>query len=383
MTAELAPLPSKPAVAAPAPPLAMLCELSHRCPLQCPYCSNPTNLDAGSTEIDTATWTRVFNEAAQMGVLQVHLSGGEPTARKDLPELMRAASDAGLYTNLITSGVLLDEAKLAILVDAGLNHVQLSMQDVEAPNADRIGGYAGGHAKKLELARGVVEAGVPLTINFVVHRQNLDSLERMIEMCIEFGAQRLEVAHVQYYGWALANRASLMPTREQLERATEIVDAARIRLKGVLMIDYVVPDYYAHRPKSCMGGWGRQFLNVTPAGKVLPCHAAESLTGFDFPNVMDHSLADIWANSEVFQRFRGTAWMPEPCRSCDRKEIDWGGCRCQAFALTGDAARVDPACQLSPDHALLDVAQIESGSEPPPYIYRRIGGLPGAPVKVG
>jgi pyrroloquinoline quinone biosynthesis protein E len=367
-------LETRPAVA-PAPPLALLAELSHRCPLQCPYCSNPTALDAGGTEIDTATWIRVFQEAARMGVLQVHMSGGEPTARKDLPEIMKGASDAGLYTNLITSGVLLDREKLKVLVDNGLNHVQLSFQDVDPKNGDRIGGYQGGHAKKLEVAKLVTEAELPLTLNFVVHRQNLDNLTKMIEMSVEYGAQRMEVAHVQYYGWALANRAALMPTREQLERATEIVDEARVRLKGVLMIDYVVPDYYAHRPKSCMGGWGRQFLNVTPSGKVLPCHAAESLEGFNFPNVMDHSLADIWARAEAFNRFRGTDWMPEPCQSCDRKEIDWGGCRCQAFALTGDAGRTDPACKLAPDHALLEVASVESSAEPPPFIYRRIGGL--------
>jgi PqqA peptide cyclase len=362
----------------PEPPLALLAELSHRCPLQCPYCSNPLELERGSSEIDTATWQRVLSEAAALGVLQVHFSGGEPTVRRDLADLVRHASEVGLYSNLITSGVLTHPAQFDALVEAGLEHVQLSIQDADAANGDRIAGLAGAQAKKRAFAALVRQAGLPLTINAVVHRQNLENLPRMIDLAVELGAARMEVAHVQYYGWALLNRDALLPTREQLDQATAAVEAARIRLKGVLMIDYVVPDYYAHRPKACMGGWGRRFLNVSPAGKVLPCHAAESLPGFDFPSVHEASLADIWYEAEAFQHYRGTDWMPLPCRSCDRREIDWGGCRCQAFALTGDAGRVDPACALSPDHHLLDVALRQAQAPDPTLVYRRIGGVPAA-----
>ncbi len=362
----------------PEPPLALLAELSHRCPLQCPYCSNPLELERGSGEIDTATWQRVLSEAAALGVLQVHFSGGEPTVRRDLAALVRHASSVGLYSNLITSGVLTHPAQFDALVEAGLEHVQLSIQDADAANGDRIAGLAGAQAKKRAFAALVRQAGLPLTINAVVHRQNLENLPRMIDLAVELGAARMEVAHVQYYGWALVNRDALLPTREQLDAATATVEAARSRLKGVLMIDYVVPDYYAHRPKACMGGWGRRFLNVTPAGKVLPCHAAERLPGFDFPSVHESSLADIWYDAEAFQRYRGTDWMRQPCRSCERREIDWGGCRCQAFALTGDAGRVDPACALSPDHHLLDVARRQAQAPDPALVYRRIGGVPAA-----
>jgi pyrroloquinoline quinone biosynthesis protein E len=366
----------------PEPPLALLAELSHRCPLQCPYCSNPLELERGSSEVDTATWQRVLSEAAALGILQVHFSGGEPTVRRDLPELVRHASKVGLYSNLITSGVLTHLAHFYALVEAGLEHVQLSIQDADPANGDRIAGLAGAQAKKRAFAALVRHAGLPLTINAVVHRQNLENLPRMIELAVELGAARMEVAHVQYYGWALVNRDALLPTRAQLDAATETVNEARARLKGVLVIDYVVPDYYARRPKACMGGWGRRFLNVTPAGKVLPCHAAESLPGFDFPSVQQSSLADIWYGAEAFQRYRGTDWMPLPCRDCERREIDWGGCRCQAFALTGDAGRVDPACALSPDHHLLDVARRQAEAPDPGLVYRRIGGAPAAPVAV-
>ncbi|MFQ5774393.1 MAG: pyrroloquinoline quinone biosynthesis protein PqqE [Kiloniellaceae bacterium] len=354
-----------------APPLAILAEITHRCPLQCPYCSNPLELERAGGELDTATWLRVLREAAELGVLQVHFSGGEPTVRKDLKELVAGAAEAGLYTNLITAGVLLDQAGFERLVEAGLDHVQLSVQDSEAANADRIGRFSGGHGRKLAFAGWVRAAGLPLTLNAPVHRQNLEHLERIIELAIALGARRLEVAHVQYYGWAYRNRAALMPTRAQLERASEVVEAARERLEGVLVFDYVVPDYYARRPKACMGGWARRFLNVTPVGKILPCHAAETIPGLEFDNVRDRPLADIWRTSEAFERFRGTDWMPEPCRSCERKEIDWGGCRCQALAITGEAAATDPACELSPHHAsLLALAETDSQRAPPPFAYR-------------
>jgi pyrroloquinoline quinone biosynthesis protein E len=355
------------------PPLALLAEVTHRCPLQCPYCSNPVNLRGASGELTTAEWREVLNQAADIGVLQVHFSGGEPTARSDLPDLVRHAVSVGLYSNLITSGIPLDQRRVDALAEAGLDHVQISFQDAADVNGDRIAGMAGAQKKKREVSALVRRAGLPLTINLVVHRQNLQCLPDMLDMAVELGAARIEVAHVQYYGWALANRDALLPTRIQLDKATEEVEAARKRLAGVVVIDYVVPDYYAHLPKSCMGGWGRRFLTVTPTGLVLPCHAAESLPGFDFPSVRDWSLAEIWRSSDAFNRFRGTAWMPEPCASCDRREIDWGGCRCQAFALTGNAAATDPACGRSADHGMLDVAVREAGGEPPEFIYRRIG----------
>jgi pyrroloquinoline quinone biosynthesis protein E len=343
-------------VSAVPPPLALLAELTHRCPLQCPYCSNPLALERASAELSTDEWKRVFDEAAALGVLQVHLSGGEPMARRDLAELVRHAAQAGLYTNLITSGVMLTRDSLDALVEAGVDHVQLSFQDSETESAERIGGYAGAQAKKLEAARLVREAGLPLTTNFVVHRQNLERLEAMIDLAASLGSGRMEVAHAQYYGWGLLNRDALLPTRVQLDRATETVEAARARFKGAMVIDYVIPDYHAMRPKACMSGWGRRFINVSPAGRVLPCHAAETLPGIAIPSVREASLTGIWAESELFNLFRGTDWMPEPCRGCERREIDWGGCRCQALALTGDAAAVDPACALSPDHGALALA---------------------------
>jgi len=354
-----------------APPLALLAELTHRCPLQCPYCSNPLALDRARDELETETWLRVLTEAAALGCLQVHFSGGEPTARRDLETLVKQAADCGLYANLITSGVLLDEARLARLVDAGLEHVQLSFQDSHDAGADRIAGFAG-HRKKVDIAGKIRATGLPLTANFVVHRQNLANLESMIALGTALGAERIEIAHVQYYGWALRNRAALIPTRDELADATALVERERARLAGKVVIDYVVPDYYAKRPKACMGGWGRRFLNISPSGKVLPCHAAESIPDLVFENVRERSLAAIWENSDAFNRFRGTVWMREPCRSCERAEIDWGGCRCQAFALTASAANTDPACALSPDHGRInELAAAESAGPAPPLIYRR------------
>jgi pyrroloquinoline quinone biosynthesis protein E len=356
------------------PPLALLAELTHRCPLQCPYCSNPLALEKAANEMPTADWLRAIDEAAELGCLQVHFSGGEPTVRRDLEQLVAGATAAGLYTNLITSGVALNAERLASLIAAGLEHVQLSFQDSDAEIGERIGGYEGAHARKLATAKLVRDAGLPLTANFVVHRQNMHHLREMLEMAVAIGAHRAEIANVQYYGWALKNRAALMPSRDQLEEMTALVATARQRLEGVLVIDYVVPDYYARRPKSCMGGWGRRFLNISPSGKVLPCHAAESLDGMAFDNVRQRSLVDIWRDSEAFNRFRGTEWMPEPCRSCDRKEIDWGGCRCQAFAITGDAGKTDPACGLSEDHArLVELAAGEAEAAADGFIYRRYG----------
>ena len=357
----------------PAPPLAILFELTHRCPLQCPYCSNPKLLERASAELDTTTLLRVIEEAADLGVLQVHFSGGEPMARKDLSELIRHAAKHDLYSNLITSAVMLDATRVTELKDAGLNHVQISFQDASAANANRIGGFPGGHERKLAAAEAVRKSGLALTLNFVVHRQNAENIGAMLALGEELGAGRLEIAHVQYYGWALANRAALLPSRDQLRAITAVVEAERARLKGRITIDYVVPDYYAIRPKACMAGWARRFMNISPSGKALPCHAAETLTGLEFPSVREYSLAHIWCESVAFQKFRGTEWMTGPCRECARREIDWGGCRCQAFALTGDASRTDPACSLSPDHEVLVAAIRETEIVPPPFVYRRFG----------
>ncbi|HET6619985.1 MAG TPA: pyrroloquinoline quinone biosynthesis protein PqqE [Dongiaceae bacterium] len=355
------------------PPLAALLELTHRCPLQCPYCSNPLELERAKGELSTAEWMRVLDEAAELGVLQVHFSGGEPAVRRDLPDLVAHARRAGLYSNLITSGVTLDEPRVARLAQAGLDHVQLSMQDVDHQTAAHIANYPGVQGKKLAFARMVRAAGLPLTINAVVNRHNVVRVERMIDLAVALGAARVEVAHVQYYGWAIRNRAALMPTLEQVQEATARVEAARERLRGSIVIDYVLPDYYARQPKACMGGWGRQFLNITPSGEVLPCHAAQTISGLAFESVRHKALAEIWAASEAFERFRGTGWMPEPCRSCDQREVDWGGCRCQALAITGTAVAADPACALSERHGTLRALADSASSEPAPaFTYRRM-----------
>ncbi|KDM68629.1 pyrroloquinoline quinone biosynthesis protein PqqE [Acidiphilium sp. JA12-A1] len=370
---DLAPATVNAARHAPAPPLAMLMELTHRCPLKCPYCSNPLAMDRARDEMSTETWKRVISEAAALGALQGHFSGGEPMVRDDLVELVRHAHREGLYTNLITSAVLLDKRRMDELAEAGLDHVQISFQGSETALADHIAGLRHAHVKKLAAARLVRGAGLALTVNAVMHRRNLHQLPAMLDLAVEAGAQRIEVAHVQYYGWALKNRAALIPTRAQLDEATRIVEVARQKLEGVLNIDYVVPDYYASRPKACMGGWARRFFNVTPSGKVLPCHAAETIGHLHFETVQEKSLAEIWAHSEAFNVYRGTEWMPEPCKGCDRAEIDWGGCRCQALALTGDAAATDPACGLSPHHAMMkELAVAESAAGAEDFAYRMI-----------
>lgn len=358
----------------PPAPLGLLAELTHRCPLRCPYCSNPLELERRSAELDTETWQRVFSEAAALGVLQIHLSGGEPTARRDLPQILRHAVAAGLYTNLITAGVDVARERLEVLAEAGLDHVQLSFQGAEAATTDRVAGLPGAHARKRAFAAEVHRLGLPLTVNAVIHRANIEQVPAFLELALELGARRIEIAHAQYYGWALRNRGALMPRREQVLEAARVVEAARERLKGRLVIDAVVPDYYARYPKACMNGWGRQSLNVTPSGRVLPCHAAETIPGLEFWNVRDHGLAEIWYESPAFQAFRGTAWMPELCRTCDRAEIDWGGCRCQALAIAGDAAATDPACHKSPLHGrLLALAEAEAEASVQDYDYRRFG----------
>lgn len=345
----------------PAAPLAMLMELTHRCPLRCAYCSNPLALTPTSAELPTAAWKAALDEAAQLGMLQVHFSGGEPMARADLIELVRHATARGLYSNLITSGLLLDAHKLAELVDAGLSHVQLSFQDLDEDGAQWVSGYAGGVAKKREVAERVLASGLALTLNFVMTRHNVSRLSAMLDYAESLGVGRVEVANTQYYGWGLKNRAALIPTREQLDEMNSLVAERRARCKGRMVIDYVIPDYYARRPKACMGGWGQRFINVMPDGSILPCHAAQTIGHLQFPRFPDSSLSAAWYEHPGFAAYRGTDWMPDPCGSCDHKEQDWGGCRCQALALAGDAGTLDPVCELSPQHVqVVNMAMRES-----------------------
>jgi len=332
----------------------MLAELTYACPLHCPYCSNPLNLADYSDELTTAEWQRVFAEARDLGVLQLHLSGGEPLVRRDLVELVARAHELGMYTNLITSGIGFTPRRAEQLRDAGLDHVQISIQADESALSDLIAGTPS-FERKLAAARLVKELGWPLTLNVVLHRYNIDRIDRILDLAESLGADRIELANTQYYGWAWRNRAALLPSKVQLDRAESVVRAARERLGGRMEIIYVIPDYYSQYPKPCMGGWGRRQLTVLPNGDVLPCPAAHMLS-LPRASVREHSLSWIWEESPLFQRFRGTEWMPEPCRSCDRRTIDFGGCRCQAFLLTGDAARTDPVCHLSPDHWLVEEA---------------------------
>ena len=347
-------------------PLALIAELTHRCPLHCVYCSNPLQLAGTESELSTEQWTSVFRQSGKLGMLHAHFTGGEPLARQDLTELIAAARAAGLYTNLITSGIGLGEQRLAALVAAGLDHIQISFQDSREDSANWIAGTKA-HAHKIELShmirRRVDGKRLAFTVNLVVHRQNLDHLEEMIAFIEQLNPDRVEIAHTQYYGWALANRAALMPTRAQIDAAVEIVAAAEKRMAGRVRIDSVVPDYYAKYPKACMGGWGRRLMLINPAGTVLPCHAAEVIPGMAFENVGEKTLEWIWRESTSFCRFRGEDWMPEPCRSCDRRTEDFGGCRCQAFLLAADATVTDPACSLAPAHGIVEAAVREANSD--------------------
>ena len=361
-------------------PLGLLAELTHRCPLACPYCSNPLALDPRRSELDTATWLRVLAEAAALGVLQVHLSGGEPLARRDLEALVAQCARMGLYSNLITSGIGLSDARMSALAEAGLDHVQLSIQDVEPQSADHIAGYPGALARKRDAAARVVARGLPLTVNAVIHRANVARAGAMVELAITLGARRVEIAHAQYYGWAAVNRDALMPSRAEAERAVAEIERLKTVHAGTIVIDHVAPDFHARYPKACMGGWARKTLNVTPSGKVLPCHAAESLPGLAFPHVGEASLEEIWWESPAFQRYRGVEWMREPCRSCARKSVDFGGCRCQAFALTGDARNADPVCVLSPHHEVAAAVSANASSDAATedYIFRDVPAHPAA-----
>ena len=336
-------------------PTTLLAELTHRCPLRCPYCSNPLELVRASTELATADWIRVFTEARALGVLQLGLSGGEPLLRRDLEEMIAHARSLGLYTTLVTSGIGLDARRAAALREAGLDHVQISLQAADESTSDRVAG-ARAWTRKLEAAQHVVREGFAFTINAVIHHDTVDQVAAIADLAAAHGADRLELANVQYYGWALANRDRLLPTPGQLASAQEAADAAATRYAGRMQVLYVLPDYYQSTPKPCMGGWGAVYLVVAPDGRVLPCHAAWQIDGLVFPSVRSHALSWIWQESPAFTAFRGTGWMRDPCRTCAWKERDHGGCRCQAFALTGDARNADPVCVLSPHRGIIDAA---------------------------
>jgi PqqA peptide cyclase len=345
-------------------PLALVAELTHRCPLHCVYCSNPLSLTKRENELDTAAWVRILREAAALGVLQVDFTGGEPLARPDLLDLVRAAREAGLYASLITSGLPLDEKRLDDLVAAGLDHLQLSFQGAQAESASKASGTTT-HAQKLTVARWVKARRIGFTLNFVIHRENLSELPEMVQLAEDLQPQRVEFAHVQYYGWALQNRARLLPTRTQLDESLRIIDEAKEKLRGRIRVEYVVPDYYGRFPKACMGGWGRKVLLIKPNGDVLPCHAADVLPGLKFENAAHNSLREIWYQSDAFQKYRGDEWMHEPCRTCDHRAQDFGGCRCQAFLLANDATDADPVCSLSRHRPLVDeiLASVAAASQ--------------------
>ncbi|MCP5081287.1 MAG: pyrroloquinoline quinone biosynthesis protein PqqE [Alphaproteobacteria bacterium] len=358
---------------APGPPIGILAELTHRCPLQCPYCSNPVELLKANRELSTETWIDILNQAADLGVLQVHLSGGEPTLRQDLEQLVSALSSRSVYTNLITAGINLSKARIQALKDAGLDHVQLSIQGATPEVTELIGKHKKGFAQKMQTAEHVRACGLPLTVNAPIHRHNIHQVADFIELALALDADRLEIANVQYYGWAYLNRAALLPALEDVERQVEIVEKARDRLKGILNFDFVTPDYYADYPKPCMGGWAKDAFVIVPDGTVLPCHAAQTISGLSFENAAETPLTEIWETSPTFEKYRGFDWMSETCKSCPRKELDHGGCRCQAFAVTGDAAETDPACILSPHHdKLRNVAVTASAEAPDDFSYRRL-----------
>jgi pyrroloquinoline quinone biosynthesis protein E len=332
-------------------------------------------LDARARELSTETWSRVFREAAELGVLQADFTGGEPLARPDILDLVSAARGAGLYVNLISSGLPLDEARLEKLVAAGLDHFQLSFQGANAETAQEISGSTT-HAQKLRVLGWLARHRLAVTLNFVIHGRNIEQIEEMLAIAENSSATRVEFANVQYYGWAFENRRKLLPTREQLDASLVKLKSAQERLRGKLRIESVVPDYYAKFPKACMGGWGRKLMLIAPGGEVLPCHAARVIPGLAFENVAARSLREIWEGSEAFQKFRGEEWMQEPCRSCDRREADFGGCRCQAMLLAGDAAATDPVCSLSPNREKVDAVLAESDkalrptARMPDWVYR-------------
>jgi PqqA peptide cyclase len=352
-------------------PTTLLAELTHRCPLHCPYCSNPIDLARSKAELSTSDWMRVFTEARALGALQLGLSGGEPLIRRDLEELVTHAHSLGFYQTLVTSAVGLTRERTVKLKAAGLEHVQISIQDSDKEIAEKIAGTRSWDAK-LQAAKWIKELDFAFTVNVVLHRANLDHLEELIDLAGALGADRIELANTQYYGWAVLNRESLMPTRAQIERSEAIVDRAVEKYRGKMQIIYVLPDYYSEFPKPCQGGWGNFYLVVAPDGRTMPCHAASQITTLTFDNVRDRSVRWIWEESSAFRAFRGDEWMKEPCRSCPRKHVDFGGCRCQAFALTGDATRTDPVCTLTSDRAIID-SMLDGAPPPVVYAYREMG----------
>jgi pyrroloquinoline quinone biosynthesis protein E len=351
-------------------PLNLIAELTYRCPLQCPYCSNPLGFRDYRESLSAADWGRVFDEAASIGVVHVGLTGGEPSARSDLEEILERAVAADLYPHLVTAGLPLTSERLEGLAGLGLRSVQVSIQDATAAGSDRIAGTRS-FEQKLAICERTVELGMALTLNCVLHRDNLASVPDLIELAQGLKADRLELANTQYHGWALRNRAALMPSRPQLAEASSIVRAAQQRQRdgepGPTML-FVLPDYFSDRPKPCMGGWGRLAMVVDPTGRLLPCHEAGELPGLDFWNVSDHSVRECWNDAPGMQAYRGTEWMPEPCRSCPDRERDFGGCRCQAFRILGDAGLTDPACALAPGHEQIVAARDESS---PTFVPRR------------
>jgi len=336
-------------------PLWLLAELTYACPLQCPYCSNPMDFAKVKSELSTEEWLDVFRQARAMGATQLGLSGGEPLTRPDLVELISEARKMGFYTNLITSGIGMNADKVAEFKEAGLDHIQVSFQ---ASTEDLNNLIAGTDAfqHKIEMARAVKANGYPMVLCFVTHRQNIEQMEDILDLAVSLEADYVELATTQYYGWAMHNRDQLLPLKEQLVKAEAVAHRYQEEQKGNMKVYYVVPDYYEERPKACMNGWGNVFLTVTPDGTALPCHAARELPGMTLPNVRDLSVNEIWNGSDDFNKFRGFDWMTEPCRSCDEKEKDFGGCRCQAFMLTGDPANTDPVCSKSPQRHLIDEA---------------------------
>ena len=345
-------------------PLWLLAELTYACPLQCPYCSNPVDFARVKAELTTEEWQRVLTEARAMGATQLGFSGGEPLVRRDLETLIAHARALGYYTNLITSGLGMDEARVQAFREAGLDHIQLSFQSSEKAQNDFIAG-CDAFEHKLAMARAVKQSGYPMVLCFVIHRDNIDRIEDMLRLAVDLQADYVELATTQYYGWALHNRDRLLPTRTQLEGAEAIAHEYQARYQGRMKIYYVVPDYYETRPKACMNGWGAVFLTIAPDGTALPCHAARELPGIQFPSVREHDIAWIWNESPAFNRFRGFDWMKEPCRTCPERFKDFGGCRCQAYLLTGDAENADPVCDLSPHHDRV-LAAIERAAKSSP-----------------
>jgi pyrroloquinoline quinone biosynthesis protein E len=350
-------------------PYVLVAELTYRCPLRCAYCSNPIEI-RDRDPLPGADWERVLSEASELGVVQVHFTGGEPLLRDDLEALVAHAARLELYSNLITSGLPLTRERLAGLAAAGLCAVQLSFQAARLGSSAAIAGVDA-FAHKREVAAWVRELELPLTINVVLHRQNLDEIDQIIALAEQLGADRLELANTQYLGWAHQNRAALMPSAAQLDAARAVAAAARDRLRGRMEILFVLPDYHSDRPRTCMSGWGERYVVVTPDGRAMPCHAAHILP-LEFPDLRTQSLGSAWHDSDAFQRYRGTAHLGEPCRSCDQREVDHGGCRCQAFLLTGDATAADPVCELSPRHDLIVDARAAAAETAPALALRRL-----------